>query len=181
MRPAGPASSARFNRPARFSSRPVSPPPRSPISRFRSKPGASPAKACCWPEPLCWCFRSSCFCRITRAAGSPPAFSMLRCRFVFPSGAGARFYETTTPPLPRALLVERCRVLTNQDLILSALTSADFNPREVVILESPPDPYPQPALEKGTVRILDTSTDDLTIEAHLKSPAILLITDRKRT
>src|ERR1043166_3268693 len=107
----------------------------------------------------------------------PPAFSMLRCRFVFPSGAGARFYETTTPPLPRALLVEHCRVLTNRDLILSALTSADFNPREVVILEPPPDPYPQPALEKGTVPILDTSTDDLTIEAHLKSPAILLITD----
>src|SRR5690606_15200919 len=42
---------------------------------------------------------------------------------------------------------------------------------------SQPQPAPQETEATGTVRIIDTSTDHLTVEAELPEPAILLITD----
>ena len=48
---------------------------------------------------------------------------------------------------------------------------------EEVILESQPSPLPQPARQKGTVKLLESSTDFLKIEADVGAPALLLITD----
>jgi uncharacterized membrane protein YfhO len=52
-----------------------------------------------------------------------------------------------------------------------------FNPRETVILEQEPTPRPKPAKESGMVRVIDSSTDYLTIEAEVEEPSILLLTE----
>src|SRR2546422_1732588 len=106
-----------------------------------------------------------------------PLFDMLRCQFMLiPKGAKTTVYQTTNA-LPRLQLVQRFRVLAQRDRILTALTNAAFNPREEVILETAPQPLPQPAPDPGAVRLVDSSTDHLTIEADVPSPYILLITD----
>jgi uncharacterized membrane protein YfhO len=46
-----------------------------------------------------------------------------------------------------------------------------------LILEQEPDPKPGKSNAPGTARVVDSSTDHLTIEAELSDSAILLITD----
>ncbi len=107
-----------------------------------------------------------------------PLFSMVRCRFVFDVGKdGAVTATEMKNPLPRLLLMEQCRVLTNRDQIFSAMAAPSFDPRKEVILETSPDPSPKPGGGEGTVKLLENSTDFLSIQADLAAPAILLITD----
>src|SRR5207249_514295 len=106
-----------------------------------------------------------------------PLFDMLRCRFMLvPQGTKTTVYQTTNS-LPRLQLVQRFQVIPQRDQLLAALTNATFNPREEVLLETTPSPEPEPLPVSGTVALADSSTDHLTIEADLKSPAILMITD----
>jgi hypothetical protein len=104
-----------------------------------------------------------------------PAWGLLRCRFVF--SGGAREISEVPDVLPRLLLVNRCRVLTNEYEILSTLTNSDFPRRQEVILETRPDPWPQPATDPGAVQLLAASTGSLSIEATVGAPTLLLITD----
>jgi uncharacterized membrane protein YfhO len=46
-----------------------------------------------------------------------------------------------------------------------------------VILEKDPEPAPAPGSDPGTVRLLGTTTDSLTIAANVTRPTLLLITD----
>ncbi len=101
-------------------------------------------------------------------------YAMLRCRYVF-TGEGRRMEFPQT--IPRLQLIQRYRVLNNRNEIFAAMDQEAFNPGEEVILESAPNPAPAPTTEQGTVKLIDSSTDHLTIEANLPSPAILLITD----
>ena len=106
-----------------------------------------------------------------------PLYGMFRLQAEFvPENGRLDVYETTNH-LPRLLLVQRCRVLTGRDEIFTALTNAAFNPREEVILETEPEPRPVPSPDAGVVRLVDSSTDRLTIEADVKSPSLLLVTD----
>jgi hypothetical protein len=103
------------------------------------------------------------------------ALRMLRCRYLLsPEG---RLVAEVPGALPRMLLVNRFRVMTNYHDVFSTLTNADFKMEEEVILESRPDPLPQPGGEKGAVTLLESSTDYLKIEADVSAPALLLITD----
>jgi hypothetical protein len=68
-------------------------------------------------------------------------------------------------------------VLAGRNDIFSALADPAFDPRKTVILESPPQPPPAPGHEAGQVRLVNSSTDHLTVEADLQAPAILLVTD----
>ena len=103
------------------------------------------------------------------------ALAMLRCRYLLSTNAE---FQTEVPgPLPHLLLVDRFRLMTNFHEIFSTLTNADFRMNEEVILESRPNPAPQPAPEKGTVTLLESSTDSLKIQADVAAPALLLITD----
>jgi hypothetical protein len=103
------------------------------------------------------------------------ALRMLRCRYLI--SYDERIYSEFAGGLPHLLLVDRFRLMTNYHEIFSTLTNADFKMDQEVILESPPDPLPQPAREKGTVTLLESSTDYLKIEAEVGAPALLLITD----
>ena len=106
-----------------------------------------------------------------------PLFAMFRCRFQFLVDGNQLAVRERTDYLPHLLLVQRCRVLTSRTEIFSALTNALFNPREEVILETPPDSLPVASAETGTVNLVDSSTDYLTIEANLAAPEILLVPD----
>jgi hypothetical protein len=102
---------------------------------------------------------------------------MLRCRYVI--SESERTYTPLEGALPRLLLVDRFRVMTNYHEIFSTLTNASFHVDQEVILESlpAPAPAPQPDGEKGTVRLLESGTDDAIIEADAKAPCLLLMTD----
>ena len=108
-----------------------------------------------------------------------PFLKMLRCRFVIVSipQAGQLNVHEIEGTLPHLQLVSRCRILTNRNEIFNALTNAAFNPREEVILESAPQPTPQPVNATGTVKLVDSGTDYLDLEAEVPSACILLVTD----
>lgn len=113
--------------------------------------------------------------------GKPPtvihinAMRMVRLRYVF-SDDEQKFWEFGGA-LPQLLLVDHFRVMTNYPEILSALTNVDFDMQREVILESQPFPTPQPATEKGTVKMLESATGYLLIQADVAAPSLLLITD----
>lgn len=106
-----------------------------------------------------------------------PLFDMFRLRFTIVPQDDKTFVYERTNFLPHVLLVSRCQVLKGRDEILSALMNPAFNPREEVVLETEPNPKPKPTTDAGNARLLDESTDSLTIEAEVKSPCILLVTD----
>ena len=106
-----------------------------------------------------------------------PLFRMLRLRFVFePDDDGVRALELPDP-LGRLELIRDCRVIEGRDSILAAMDAEDFDPRRTVILETPPAPWPETFAEGGSARVVDSSTDHLTVEADVPAAAILLITD----
>ncbi|MGA2557387.1 MAG: hypothetical protein ABSG04_14055 [Verrucomicrobiota bacterium] len=100
---------------------------------------------------------------------------MLRLRYLFSDDE--RTCTELAGGLPHLLLVDRFRVLTNYHEIFSTLANENFKMDQEVILESPPTPLPQPARDQGTVRLLESSTDYLKIQAEVGAPALLLITD----
>ena len=104
-------------------------------------------------------------------------YAMLRCRYIFVR-AGDRIRVTEFDDvMPRLQLIQDYAVMPNRNQIFRTMEDTTFDPRQQVILETPPDPKPVKSEEKGTARMLDSSTDHLTIEANLPNPAILLITD----
>jgi hypothetical protein len=107
-----------------------------------------------------------------------PLFGMLRCRFVFQVHPGGQLtiYENDHA-LPRVQLVRAYRVPGGRDSIFAAMKSPDFDPRRTVLLESAPRPAPAAASDPGSARVVAASGDAMTVEADLKAPALLLITD----
>lgn len=109
-----------------------------------------------------------------------PLHRMLRLRYLVSSraGAGVREFE---PPLPRAFLVGTCVVARGRDAVFSALAAPSFDPDSTVVLESAPEPAPEPranlADPAGSVRVTDLSTDAILVEAETDRPAILVLTD----
>jgi hypothetical protein len=106
-------------------------------------------------------------------------YSMLRCRNIFiPNTDGVKKYAAKESKLmSRLQLIDDYRVMSKRDEIFAAMSSPQFDPRKTVILEQFPHPKPTRGGEAGTVKLLDSSTDHLTIEANLPYPRILLITD----
>lgn len=105
----------------------------------------------------------------------PLAWRMLRCRYLISESKSN--YTTLEGALPRLMLVDRFRLMTNYHEMFSTLTNANFHIDEEIILENKPEPVPQQAREKGTVRLVKSSTDEATIEADVKTPCLLLMTD----
>jgi hypothetical protein len=103
-----------------------------------------------------------------------PLYRLLRLRYAFVPGRGTAAVED---PLPRLLLVDDWALVTGRDRVLAALADPSFEPRRRVLLETAPDPLPEPGGGAGSVRLVAASTDELTVEADLPRAAILLITD----
>ncbi len=106
-----------------------------------------------------------------------PLLQLLRCHAILGlNEQGGLRVAAMADPLPRFLLVDHCEVLTNRDDILRTLTAHDFAPRQRVILEQQPNPAPVAGAE-GTVRVLEESTDQVTLEVQTSAPTVLLMTD----
>jgi len=106
------------------------------------------------------------------------ALRMLRLHYIFYNDSNCVVAHGNLPELQ---LVNRYRVMTNYHEIFSTITNNNFNLNEELILESPPNPVPQPASTNGTVKLLASSTDFLDIEADVETPTLLLITDAYAT
>jgi hypothetical protein len=104
-------------------------------------------------------------------------YSMLRCRYAFlPEGQEVQVTENESV-MPRVQLLQDYVIVPNRDQILALMEDVSFDPSQTVILEGVPYPAPVTSLQKGTARVVRTSTDYLIIEADLPHAAILLITD----
>jgi hypothetical protein len=102
-----------------------------------------------------------------------PLYAMLRCRYVFASIEGQP--SSVYPTLPHVLLVKNYEVRAGRDAIFRALEKPGFDPRRTAILET--EPHPKPVSAAGTVKIVESSTDDLVIEADVPRSTLLLVTD----
>ncbi|MDD2689658.1 MAG: hypothetical protein PHT41_05885 [Candidatus Omnitrophica bacterium] len=106
-----------------------------------------------------------------------PLYKMLRCRYIFPKNNTGINIIDSQATMPRLLLIHDWLLISKRDDIFAKLQNPSFNPYKTVILEKEPDPLPVESSQQETVRIINSSTDHLTIEALLSSPAILVITD----
>ena len=106
-----------------------------------------------------------------------PLYAMLRWRYAFLANKDGDRVVTADATMPHLQLVQKYNVISGRDQILQAMDSPSFDPRQQVILETEPNPAPQTFAEKGTVTLIDSSANQLTVEADLPHPAILLITD----
>jgi len=104
-----------------------------------------------------------------------PLHAMLGLRYVFFEKDGTGYHKTDRR-LPRAWPVSDCRVIRGRDAIFAAM-GEDFDPAGTVILETEPAPAPVQAPEAGALRIIESSSDELTIEADLPAPAILVVSE----
>jgi hypothetical protein len=104
-------------------------------------------------------------------------FKMLRCRFAFIPTGGKIGIIDEKDVMPRLQLIQDYEVIQGRDDIFKKMGNETFDPREHIILETPPSIEPVISDEKGTVSIIEASTDHLNIEADLPNPAMLLITD----
>ncbi len=108
------------------------------------------------------------------------AFGLVRFGAVIdpnPAAPGTFQIQTNLHPLPHALLVANYKVLPGRDAILPALFKPDFDPEKIVYLETEPSPAPQAIAANGAVKVSDSSSDSLTVEADTPAPSLLLITD----
>jgi hypothetical protein len=106
-----------------------------------------------------------------------PLFSMLRCRYVFVEKDGVTNIAEVGSGLPHLLLLDEYSVQAGRDAICARMSRKGFDPRREVILESEPDPRPQRGAAEGRVRLVNSSSDWLEIEADVPRPMILLVTD----
>jgi hypothetical protein len=111
-----------------------------------------------------------------------PLYSMLRCRFVIVPGPAGDQAREVPGALGRLVLVRDFKVAPGRDGIFAAMADPAFDPAQTVILESPPGvaPVAPPhgrTASPGEVKLLESGTDELTIDAQLYEPAILLVTD----
>jgi hypothetical protein len=107
-----------------------------------------------------------------------PLYAMLRCRYVFvpTQSGGIQVIESKAAPLPHLLLVPGWQTSPNRDATFSAMNQPSFDPAKTVLLETDPDPRPQPG-GAGFARVVSERPEELTIEAQTDRPALLLITD----
>lgn len=106
-----------------------------------------------------------------------PLYAMFRCEYVIMPRYNPDNVARLANVLPRALLIGRFRVIEDEDERIRAVADHSFDPRDLVVLESQPDPAPDPDGAGGVIRCIDESTDRFIVEVEAPRPSILLITD----
>jgi len=102
-------------------------------------------------------------------------FQLVRCGLVLTSNPHGN--PVLPGPMAVAQLIGGAEVVADRDKMLSMLATPDFNPRGTVLLETPPAITPAGQADSGTVTVLRSGTDELELQAEVKSPAILLVTN----
>lgn len=106
-----------------------------------------------------------------------PLFAMLRFRYIFYPKQGGVGTSDLGPTLPIAFLVDRYQVAAGRDSVLAAIGTRAFDPRTSAVLESEPNPRPEPGASAGRVKILDSSTDHFEFEVDAPKAALLIVTE----
>ena len=105
-----------------------------------------------------------------------PRLGLARLRYVV-RGKKKIHGDQQAQPLPHLLLLSNFSRVTDRDQELKLLYDSGFDPFTNVVLESDPDPVPQPAQAPGEAKVSSSGPDELVISADIAQPAILLITD----
>ena len=108
-----------------------------------------------------------------------PLLRMLGCRYMLmPVEGRVSLAELTGDLMPRAALVGQWAVEPDRDRTFAILGQPGFNPRSLVVLERDPNlPAGKASGSPGSVRVTESSTDHLTIEADVNAASILVVTD----
>jgi hypothetical protein len=107
-----------------------------------------------------------------------PLLGMLRLRYVLRiDGEQVRLVPTHLEELPRAALYSHWRVIPAPEQVLAAMGDPGFDPARVVLLENDPGLAPAASEERGSVSIVDVSTNQIDVQADVPEPAVLLLTD----
>jgi hypothetical protein len=110
---------------------------------------------------------------------SPGIFSMERLALILMDDP--RQPAIAAPnPMPVAALVPNI-MIRDRRKTLDMLVDSSFDPRYSVILEREPAIKPAGSLEMGSVGVSNETTDSLEIDATIKNPSILLITNNYST
>ncbi len=89
--------------------------------------------------------------------------------------SGNMYVYENTKALPRAYLVDRCRLVEPAD-VREMLLSRDFDPaREVLVTELPA--VPPESVEGSSVEIIDYQLNRITVRAHIERPCILVLSE----
>ena len=113
-----------------------------------------------------------------------PAHRMLRLKYAFVGRSGQLTFHgppQLPEPMPHVALLSAYTVAADAQEVLRQVATPGWDPSRTVILETEPTPRPEPHPNPGSVRVVESSTDYLTIEADLVAPAILLVTDAYST
>jgi hypothetical protein len=108
-----------------------------------------------------------------------PLLKMLGCRYMLaPIEGRIVLADLGGDVMPRAALVGHWTVEPNRDRAFAILGRAGFDPQRLVVLERDPKlPTGKASGSPGSVRVTESSTDHLTIEADVKAASILVVTD----
>jgi hypothetical protein len=108
-----------------------------------------------------------------------PLLRMLGCRYMLTPVEGRMVLtDLGGDVMPRAALVGQWVVEPDRDRAFSILGQPGFDPQRLVVLERDPNlPAGKVSGNHGTVRVTESSTDHLTIEAEVKAASILVVTD----
>jgi len=105
-------------------------------------------------------------------------FGLVRVNNIFHNQAdGSPTVSPLQSQMPRIQLVSQWQLKRPEEIIPIVANDANFDPREVVLLESTPNPQPVASKSPGQARLLRMSFETLEIEADVASPSILLISD----
>jgi hypothetical protein len=109
-----------------------------------------------------------------------PLLAMLRFRYAFiptfPNLWDLRIMEGKIPPLPRLLLISDEKVMAGRKALFAAMTDPSIDPSKVVLLETEPEPRPEPGATGGA-KLISDQPDELIVETNTDKPALLLVTD----
>lgn len=103
-------------------------------------------------------------------------FALLRCCAILPRVPGDAV-QSVNNPLPHLELIGQCTIEQDDQKIMSALCSNNFDYRGTAIVGAAPVIAPTVAGTKGKVQLIQQTINDLEIEADLPAPALLLVTD----
>lgn len=86
--------------------------------------------------------------------------------------------EYNSEALPRVWLADSCVIIPDHKRILNLLANPDFDYTRIVVLEKKPMPLPRPGDDPpGSVLILQRSPENMTIQAELNRPAVLMVSE----
>jgi hypothetical protein len=105
-------------------------------------------------------------------------FGLIRLKnLLSDDGQALHSYGLPFPIMPRMALIYHWDIQPDSATELKTITDENFNPSQIVLLETTPGFLSIPGDERGGLRWIDHSTDEIEVQAKTIKPCILLVTD----